>query len=477
MTAILQGPFGSISLNVPRLTIGRALDNQLVLSDGSVTAHHAEVRPEGHGYYIIDLGSSAGTFVNEQQIYPNIPQALQSGDRVRIGNVRLTYDTSGGEVLPPTVLATPSQQPGSEYPPTTAPYQPSSPTPAPYPPSSFTPPPPSSFTPPPTPPPVQQRSRRGLWIMLSVIGVLLVIGVVLFVLGTRGPSTTPTQTFQKYCTAYKTHDGQTIYDLYTDNARRQLGLNSVSDAQRFSEPVTDCTASNINDSATTSTISLTYQHIGKLSFDATLVNDNNTWKIDSQKTISTPTRTLYEYCVAVLKGDYQAAYNLYTPNGQSPYGSEQKYANSYAEKPSDCSLSNVDDAQGTGSVTMKFSSGSQSFDETLTKQNDTWKIEKEQAHSTPTLTLTTYCTALKQANYQTAYNQISREAQAQESETQFASNFSTIQVTDCSVSNVDDTAGTGTITYAVSDGRTVVADYTLVQEDGVWKIKTEKARQ
>ena len=44
------------------------------------------------------------------------------------------------------------------------------------------------------------------------------------------------------------------------------------------------------------------------------------------------------------------------------------------------------------------------------------------------------------------------------------------------VSNVNDTAGTGTISYTASNGASVVADYTLVNENGTWKINTEKAR-
>jgi len=43
-------------------------------------------------------------------------------------------------------------------------------------------------------------------------------------------------------------------------------------------------------------------------------------------------------------------------------------------------------------------------------------------------------------------------------------------VTDCVTSNVDDSAGSGTVTITVSTGTVSSSDYTLTQENGAWKI-------
>jgi len=91
----------------------------------------------------------------------------------------------------------------------------------------------------------------------------------------------------------------------------------------------------------------------------------------------------------------------------------------------------------------------------------------------PSVTLSNYCNALKTGDYQSAYNELSSGNQSKYTESQFASDHS--NVTDCTVSNVNDTAGTGTISYTGSNGAQVVADYTLVNENG-WKINTETLR-
>src|SRR6266567_3381097 len=95
MEAVLHGPMGRTSLGATIVTMGRAQDNQLVISDSKVSFHHAEIRPGGQGYSIIDLRSTNGTFVNEQQLIPGMPRQLNQGDAIRIGDTTLTYVISG----------------------------------------------------------------------------------------------------------------------------------------------------------------------------------------------------------------------------------------------------------------------------------------------------------------------------------------------------------------------------------------------
>jgi ribosomal protein L32 len=76
-------------LNRPQINIGKTLDNEFVLDHPSVSKHHARVawHPTGH-YYIADLGSTNGTYVNGERIKQ---QWLFNGCRIRIGQVTLIY--------------------------------------------------------------------------------------------------------------------------------------------------------------------------------------------------------------------------------------------------------------------------------------------------------------------------------------------------------------------------------------------------
>src|SRR5215471_6401164 len=75
------------------LRIGRAPDNDIVVSDLSVSRHHAELRRTASGYQIADLDSHNGTFVNGQQV-GSAP--LTEGDIVGIGPS--TFRLSGTEL-------------------------------------------------------------------------------------------------------------------------------------------------------------------------------------------------------------------------------------------------------------------------------------------------------------------------------------------------------------------------------------------
>ncbi|MEO8971747.1 MAG: FHA domain-containing protein [Ktedonobacteraceae bacterium] len=91
--ALLAGPTGKIPLEATRFAIGRAPDNQLVLSnDPKVSSRHAEIRSEGQNHTIVDLGSTNHTFVNEQELYHNPPRLLRHGDIIRIGDTQFTYE-------------------------------------------------------------------------------------------------------------------------------------------------------------------------------------------------------------------------------------------------------------------------------------------------------------------------------------------------------------------------------------------------
>ena len=76
----------SLSLTQSYLTIGRAPDNALCLSDDlSVSRYHAQIAVTSNEYVITDVGSSDGTYLNGQRLSPQVPHRLSNGDVVTMG--------------------------------------------------------------------------------------------------------------------------------------------------------------------------------------------------------------------------------------------------------------------------------------------------------------------------------------------------------------------------------------------------------
>ncbi len=72
-------------LGEPRsFSLGRALDNDVILDDSSVSRHHARLAPRGDHWMIEDLDSVHGTFVNGHRTTHSL---LRPGDRLQIGRV------------------------------------------------------------------------------------------------------------------------------------------------------------------------------------------------------------------------------------------------------------------------------------------------------------------------------------------------------------------------------------------------------
>ncbi|WP_030247419.1 DUF1707 and FHA domain-containing protein [Streptomyces sp. NRRL S-350] len=74
------------------LTIGRLPGSGLRLHHASVSRHHAELRHEGGGWVLYDLGSTNGTHVNGRRIAGGV--LVRPGDQVRFGDLEFRLATS-----------------------------------------------------------------------------------------------------------------------------------------------------------------------------------------------------------------------------------------------------------------------------------------------------------------------------------------------------------------------------------------------
>lgn len=97
----------------PSLKIGRDKTNNIPIDDPRSSREHTYLYmvlegPRAH-YYVRDLSSRNGTFVNEQKI--NEPRRLQDGDRIRVGHSEFEFKLDPAERLSQT--AAPRAEPAS----------------------------------------------------------------------------------------------------------------------------------------------------------------------------------------------------------------------------------------------------------------------------------------------------------------------------------------------------------------------------
>jgi hypothetical protein len=314
MEAILNGPSGRITLGPGSLAIGRAADNQVVVNDAKASSHHAEIRPEGQGYTIIDLGSTNGTFVNEQHVDRNQARLLNSGDVIRIGDTRFTYEVSGAYNVPPTVYAEPMPGGGAAYQPTVAgpspnsfygsnaqpgyqggyqqvppspyeqpaqPFYNASPPPPAYAPLPMGQPPIPSYAPPLQP--ISKKSRRGLWIALGVIGAVLVLMCVGFSVLVFANLPTPAKTLDTFCNALTSGDNHTAYTQFSSSLQSQIPEAAFTQTVSADRIIT-CTPGTPNESGNgaNGTLKLVHRSGATNNDVVTLIKDSNSdWKIDT----------------------------------------------------------------------------------------------------------------------------------------------------------------------------------------------------
>ncbi|HWI21023.1 MAG TPA: FHA domain-containing protein [Baekduia sp.] len=78
----------SFPLEAERTTIGRRPDAEVFLDDITVSRDHALIVRRSDGFYLDDLGSLNGTYVNRSRIESH---RLDDGDELQVGKYKLTF--------------------------------------------------------------------------------------------------------------------------------------------------------------------------------------------------------------------------------------------------------------------------------------------------------------------------------------------------------------------------------------------------
>jgi pSer/pThr/pTyr-binding forkhead associated (FHA) protein len=79
-------------------TLGRDVNNSLVVEDEFVSAEHAVLSFRGRVWFLEDRGSTNGTYLNGQRVQDAVP--LGYGDEIGLGGVRLRLERSASGKAP-----------------------------------------------------------------------------------------------------------------------------------------------------------------------------------------------------------------------------------------------------------------------------------------------------------------------------------------------------------------------------------------
>lgn len=98
-TNLLQEHIAVVSPVSSSWLVGRSTVCPIQLSDRSVSRRHAVVGHSPSGFYITDLGSLNGTWVNDRRLGSAERIELQDGDLVQFGTIQIEFFLSKREVI------------------------------------------------------------------------------------------------------------------------------------------------------------------------------------------------------------------------------------------------------------------------------------------------------------------------------------------------------------------------------------------
>ncbi|MBP6703867.1 MAG: DUF4388 domain-containing protein [Vicinamibacteria bacterium] len=88
LLSVPDGKARSFPLTMETQTLGRGLNNNIVIADPVVSTFHARIDRTREGFRLVDLTSKNGTFVNGSRVSDTL---LRPHDVIQVGDVKLTY--------------------------------------------------------------------------------------------------------------------------------------------------------------------------------------------------------------------------------------------------------------------------------------------------------------------------------------------------------------------------------------------------
>lgn len=110
-------PARTMPLTKSALTVGRAEDNDLILTGNGISRYHLRLNRTAVGWQVVELGSTNGTVLDGVALVTNVPTRWDAGISLQIGSCTLIWTTQPAidlppsPPIPPTPASLPSQPP------------------------------------------------------------------------------------------------------------------------------------------------------------------------------------------------------------------------------------------------------------------------------------------------------------------------------------------------------------------------------
>jgi len=96
-----------VKLDKPSFTLGRKPDNDIPLDNAAVSGHHCKVYESGGTWFVEDLNSTNGTFVNGKKV---LKAGLKTGDTVTVVKYSLLFSEETAAPAEKPEIALPPQR-------------------------------------------------------------------------------------------------------------------------------------------------------------------------------------------------------------------------------------------------------------------------------------------------------------------------------------------------------------------------------
>ncbi len=106
----LEGAFQSLNFDLVKddILVGRH-DAQIVVNDASISGKHARISFSRNQWWVEDLGSTNGTFVNNNRV--SVRSKIEDGDVVLFGSIKFKFGSSVSTAAAPVIADVPTPAP------------------------------------------------------------------------------------------------------------------------------------------------------------------------------------------------------------------------------------------------------------------------------------------------------------------------------------------------------------------------------